>query len=201
MTIVAGDIIRCVVKYNLPDLQVNTNVGHYLASAGVADTDANVSNALATQMILAYANLEASLEAGVEPGDMVLSKFDPITSKFEQFSTVPLTSPDGAGVGDFTPNIISAVVRFFTDGLGQQGRKFLSGFLEGLVIGNDLGAALVTACVNYALDYHDAVPVAGGTLLAGWFDRVAELHRAYNLVLSVNTVAGSQIRRKPGRGD
>ena len=201
MTIIAGDIIRCVVKYNLSDLQVNTNVNYYLASAGVAETDSNVSTALATQMITAYTNLIASLEVGVEPGDMILSKFDPVTSKFEQFATVPLSEPDGTGIGDFTPNIVSAVVRFFTDGLGQQGRKFLSGFLEGLIIGNDIGAALVTALANWALDYHDAVAVAGGTLIPGWFDRALEVHRAYNLVLEVNTIAGSQIRRKPGRGD
>lgn len=200
MTIAAGDIVRCTLWYNLPDLQTNQNVCYYLAGAGVSDTDANVATALEAQMDTSYALLDTILDANIEPGEIKLSKYNAGTNKWESFATSVVTEPDGAGVGITMANTVAGVVRFFTDGLGQQGRKYISGIMQGNLTENTWTGPTITALLNYGQAYHDAVAVAGGNLLPGWWDVVNKAHRAYNTQVAVNAIAGTQVRRKPGRG-
>lgn len=200
MAINAGDVLRVVLTYELPDLQVNTNVFHYLAGSGVSDTDANVVSAISSNLDTAYTDLEASLDAIIAPGEVIYSKRDPITGKWEQFAVDSGTAPNGGAAGDPTPNVAAAVVRFHSDGIGQQGRKFLSGFNEQLITENIMQAGLVSALVSYGADINNTVAVAGGNMIPGWWSEVDTIHRAYSQVLSVSNVIGTMVTRKPGRG-
>lgn len=201
MAIAAGDVVRVVLTYLLPDIQVNTNVFHYLAGSGVSDTDANVVTAISALMDTTYTTLEASLDATIAPGELIYSKRNPVSGKFEQFAVDSGSAPNGAAAGDPTPNIVACVVRFHSDGVGQQGRKFLSGFNEALFSENTMVGSLVSALVAFAASANNSVAVAGGNMIPGWWSEVDTVHRAYSTVSSISNIPGSMIRRKPGRGN
>lgn len=200
MAIVAGDIVRVDSYYNLNDLQTNQNVTYYLAGAGVSDTDVNVANAIESAQEGAYNNLNTVLDADIEPGGANFSKYDPVTQLWEQFATRIYTDPDGSAAGNTMPNINAGVIRFFTDGFGQQGRKYLSGFTSTQAANNEWVGTGVTALTNFAAAWNNAVAVAGGNMLPGWWSTKDSTHRAYNTTFAVNAVCGHQTRRKAGRG-
>lgn len=200
MAIVTGDVLRVVFNYNLADLQTNKNIFYFEAGAGVNDSEANVINLIGTALDVAYALLNADYATDVTDSEAVFSKRNPVTGKWEQIGTDDSAQPNGTGTGAQIPNVAPAVIRFTSLGVGQQGRKFLSGFDTTSANDNTLNGSTIANLLLWFAAVNSLVAVAGGNMAPGWWSDVDTVFRLWDVAGFVNTRLGTMVRRRPGRG-
>ena len=200
MTISFGDEIKAVIQYNLADLQANLNVVYYEAGAGVSDSEVNVVNLIGGALDVVYANFNGVFTPDVTPGATTFSKFNSGTGLWEQFGTYAMGAPAGSGAIQQVPNVAPMVFRFLADAVGQQGRKFISGFDRTHLTDNDWAAAALTAAALYAAAFMASIAVSGGNMFPGWWNAVAAAIFQYNGSYFINTKVGTMVTRSPGRG-
>lgn len=200
MAILAGDVLRCTIQYNLAGTAAHQNVWYYEAGAGVNDTEANVMSALTTQFDVAYALLEPELATDVTDDEVVFAKRNPVDGKWNKIGTGNTTKPNGTGAAGQLPNGVAAVIRWLTDGVGEQGRKFIGGLDNGAIVDNIVQAAAITVLTNFGNSMDNAIGVSGGLMVPGWWSEASTVFRPFNTTEIINTIAGYQRRRKPGIG-
>lgn len=198
MTVNTGDILQVRAKYSY-GVDDYVNVYHFKADFTASQTDLAVLGAVRAMLDDAYDHLDTLISNNVTfdtievinlTQDMAVGEDDWVT----------LTA--GANVDSPLPTQVACVVRFFTNVLGSQGRKFLSTFTETEnVYGGTLSAGLTTALGNYAAEILAGVVIsAGNELIPGNWNatlaRFAEWTSAF-----INERMGTQRRRKVGVGE
>lgn len=200
MTVNAGDIIRVTFNMVGPSAQVAQNVYHYIASAGVSDSDNNAITAIRDTLDAAHTALNTFVSSNWTYADYTFSKSTDGGATFDDFGNTPSLATDPSSVDDPFPSGAAPVVLFNGSGTGRQGRKFLAGFRETAAADDVLNGAAVAALANYAANVVVQRAVAGGTLNPGWLRRNPLGFTQYTGTFGVNTIVGYQRRRKPGVG-
>ncbi len=200
MTVTTGDIVRATVNLILPGPNIAQNVYHYLAGAGVAESETNVINTLSFLINSTYVNIDSLLANTITPGEIAFAVSNDNGATYSDIGTGAFTTFAPSSVNDMLPHGAAAVCRFAGVGTGRQGRKFISGITEAHQDESTLTAGAVTGLVFFALAVTSNATVAGGQLLAGWQRSNPLGFIQYSGSVFVNTVMGYQRRRKPGVG-
>lgn len=199
------DILRASLIGVMLDAQTWMNVWHYRVVSGT-ELDYDVINAaIEVQMDTAYALIEASVAASVETVDLLLSEWDFTDDEWDGKAQSSAGCLDGSGTGDSAPNGIAAVVRFVTDEIRRQARKFIPGVIETHLAGNSISVGFASDLVDFADIMAGDVTAGGATLRPCVFnDKVGtprfETSSDFTQDLFVNADVGYQRRRQVGAG-
>ena len=200
-----NDILRVTLAGTMSNLDVWNNVYHYkVISGGETDYDVIVA-AIEAHFDNAYANVEAVLHQDVETTDIIVSEWDFTAHEWDGKAQSSAACLDGSVNTDALPNGNAIVVRFFTDELRRQARKFLPGIPEANTVLNNITAGTATAAVNFAADIVSDITAGGATLTPCTFNDTPtsvryETDSLFTGDYFVNTGVGYQRRRQPGAG-
>lgn len=199
-----GDIIRAVCELTLPDGTKAQNIFHFECDFTSTQSDAAVIAAIATYIEDIYAEVQAFVKSTVtlDSVDVDEVQFNAVDDFWEIVRSVGqgALSDAFAGTAELLPNQVSPVLMAYTGRPKSYGRKFLAGFDESATDGSDLEAGLVTAMTAALGDWlateiissgNDLVPV----VVRSTVDSVLPLVSG-----AVNSIIGTQRRRKPGVG-
>jgi len=197
MAVADGDILRVRTKISKGNDQY-MNVFHLECAFGTDQAEEDVYDAIADWLDDAYDELDGLMNDGYD--------FDTIEVVNTTAETVvgeeawPTLTAGLSATSDL-PRQCAPVVRFITNTLGSQGRKFLMGLTEDSNQGSgDLTTALTTALAAYAAKVLVGVDLGGGsTMYPGNFS--VDLARFVPWVSAVvNDFFGTQRRRVVGVG-
>lgn len=200
MTISFGDDLRAVIHLDHAGLSGMQNVLHYEAGAGVSDSEANVVAAITSQVLTILANVATLTANNVLGVEVVCSKRNTGTGKWEAFGIGDISGWSGSSAAEYLPHGAAGLIRYFTSGVGNQARHFVGGFTEDSNNDGVVTGPLLTALGNYAADVVANIAVAGGNLGATWWSDVDVVARDRDSGYVVNTVWSYQRRRRPGVG-
>jgi len=197
MTVSDGDILRVSAEISKQN-DTYVNVYHLKASFASDQDDEDVFDAVRAWLGDAYDYLDDLMNDGYD---------------FEQVTVVNLTQDtvvgqddwdtvtSGASNADDLPRQCAPVIRFPTNVLGSQGRKFMLGFTETENSGSgNLSSTLQTALGNFAAEILDGVAVTiNDDLIPGnWNIGLSRFVPWISAI--VNTFFGTQRRRVVGSG-
>lgn len=200
MAVVEGDIVRATINWNFPDATTAQNVFLYEAGSGFNEQDFQVGLNIAARHNLALVELADIIDDDITMGDVEVSlSTDGGATFFDLIDTALATSPF-IDTSDMLPHVCSAKVFFGGIGTGHEGRKSIGGIAEDWVTDSTILAAAVTDLVNYALVANDNISFTSGSLLYGWLRKPSNTFIFHDGSITVNTLIGTEARRKPGRG-
>lgn len=196
MAISIGDIIRVTAKmqWNEEDIQ---NVYHLEAQSATSDSDLTVLGEIADTLDSAYDYLDTAI-----PNDVTFDSIVGYNLTQERYmgevSWPTLTA--GSNVGDPLPPQTAPLVRFGTDTLGSQGRKFFPPMTDAdLDSDGTISSAVATALGNVATILLAGVDSGTWTMKFGNWN--VDLARFATWVSAfVNAYYATQRRRRPGVG-
>lgn len=199
------DILRSTLVGVMLDSQTWMNVWHYRVVSGTELDYAVINDAIEAHMDTAYALIEASVASSVDTIDLLLSEWDFTDNEWDGKDQSSAGCLNGSGAGDSAPNGISAVVRFVTDEIRRQGRKFIPGVIETHLSGNTISVGFASDLVDFADIMAADVTAGGATLRPCVFnDKVGtprfETSSDFTGDLFVNADVGYQRRRQVGAG-
>ena len=200
-----NDILRATLQYTMQDSQIGNLVHHYRVTVGT-ETDYNaIAVAIETALETGYAAIEVHMSTAISPISLDLSEWDFTDNEWDGKASVAATVPDGSSGGGPLPNGIAIVMRWPTDELRRQARKFVPGAVEGDSNENTLNAlSLAEAVISAALLNNDVTAGALTLRPCTFNDTVGSLRfetsSDFSLTSIVNTQYGYQRRRKPGAG-
>ena len=197
MAVDDGDILRVSAQI-VKDNDAYVNVYHLKASFTDSQPDEDVFDAVLVWLADAYDELDGLMNDGYD---------------FDQVTVVNLTQDTVVGQDDWIgltsgsnttsdlPRQCAPVVRFPTNVLGSQGRKFLMGMSEDENTGSgNLSTALQTALGLFAAAILDGVTVTiNDDLVPGNWNKVKDRFVPWVSAV-INTFFGTQRRRIPGIG-
>lgn len=204
MTVDNGDIIKGAFEMELADGTIAQNVYYWKAVFTGPQTNSAVKAAVKQYVEDMYTPVLGTVVNSVTMNPCEVDKiaWDPtegIWKVTEQIgSTLPsLTFTNG---GEQAPNQVAPIVRANTDRPKTYGKKFLIAFGESALVGSDLTTAVLTALATTLAHYLADETVAGADVLSPGVPRkgVNDFREFTDGV--VNSVVGTQRRRKPGVG-
>jgi hypothetical protein len=199
-----GEYVEGRVEFELADGTIAQNVFHFVADFLSEESNSAVTNAVIGYIEDIYGAIATYLSDGFTVN---LSKVSKITwdSDVQKWVTELLL---GTGLPTIThtntddpfPNQIAPVLVANTNRPKTRGRKFLMGCVETMAQGGDLVTAAVTAMTN-ALNHYIADETVSGSnnLDPGVLREGVEEFRHFTNG-EVNSIVGTQRRRKPGVG-
>ena len=200
MTIAFGDEVRAAVSMVYRGVDIFQNVYHYEAGVGVDATEESVKSALRVHLLSAYNNLNAQVAEELVGLQIDFWKRNTGTAKWDAIGVKDFSTWLPSNASDELPSGVAAVVRFFTSGIGRQGRKFIAGLADTAFVDGALVAAAITAISNYADEIVEAVAVTGGDMDPGWWSEIDTLIYEMDGSYVINAIPGYQRRRKQGVG-
>ena len=204
MGVVDGDVIKAAVEFVLYDGTIAQNVYYFIAKFATEQALTLVLNAVQQYAEDILAAVAAYIDSQVDTNPMEVSKidWDPGTGKWitaESYGVrTPAFTPTGAG--DRLPNQMAAVITANTPRPKSRGRKFLPGFVETAAIGGDLITAALTALTTALNHYIADETVADTDVLSPGVPRAGVNEFLEFTNGEVNSIMGTQRRRKPGVG-
>ena len=190
------DVLRVTAKFSLGGVtMMNT---YELIHAGVASvTEAAAQAAIATWMNTAYASVQPHMSDALS-----FSEIDVIN--VTQGTPVGLsawpTLTVGGSSAQASPLQICYLVRFPTNYLGSQGRKFIPGLTESTLDAAGFITGLATgALTNYAFEIVNGLLISGEDFVSGNNNVLKARFAAYTGAV-VNAIVSTQRRRKQGVG-
>jgi hypothetical protein len=204
MTISNGDIIKAVATLVLPDGTLAQNVFHFIANFVGDDTNQNVIDACVQYVEDIYDALANNIRNTVDLDTVEVDTvaWDPAEGKWLTEFTVGIGFPSVTftDTADLLPNQMAPVMLAYTGRPKSYGRKFIVGATESATVGSDLQSSILTNLATALAHYLADETVSGSNVLSPGVPRQAEntFLEFYNGV--VNSIIGSQRRRKPGLG-
>lgn len=199
MAVSANDVFRVAVRWSLPDLVTAYNILGLLCTAGSA-TDAELLTAIDAWLVTAYAYLQTNISTLADIEEARVSRMAYAAGEWSVSEILgteyPIfTSTDSA---QMLPHAVSLVTTFPTAVPTRKGKVFLPGFTEDATNKSDVNLGLLPVIGNFATALTTVLLPGTATV---WYailgdDGVARLPTAYR----VNTLSGTQRRRKPGVG-
>lgn len=204
MAINDGDIIKAVWEQVLNDGTIAQNVFHFIANLSEEVPSTTALTILAPAIDAMYQNVQAIVDANCVVNPMVLHKvaWNATEQAWETIEYIGqyLGSFAATGTGDAFPNQIAPTVTGDTNRPQSRGRKFLAGMVESVADGSDLTAAAISAISDWAADYIADVQVGQSGVFSPGVVRAAVNEFLAFTVANVNSIVGTQRRRKPGVG-
>lgn len=205
MTVANGDILKAVAQFVLDDGSIIQNIYHFVAQFLATQTGTAVIGAVKTYIEDMYADIDAYVPSStsVDPFTLHIITWDAGESKWVVDELVGVDTPTVVftGATDPFPNQVSAVVVGNTARPKSRGRKFFPPFLETSADGSDLVSAVVTALGTALSHYIADQAIDVDNRLSPGVPRTAANEFLEFTDGIVNSIVGSQRRRKPGVGN
>lgn len=204
MPVENGDVVRAVVEMVLDDGSIAQNVFWYIAEFLTNQSNSQVLNSLNSALETMYSEVTGLMADSVTYNPFVaqVMVWDATEQKWEVDVNLGSTSWDepNSSIDEAFPNQMSAVVVAPTLAPRVRGRKFLPAFTENTAVAGILSAAAQTALGLFGAGYIDDVDIDVDNLLAPGC--AGQSDGSFNKLDSyeVNSVMGTQRRRKPGVG-
>lgn len=204
MSTTDGDILKGVLELELEDGTIAQNVFYFQASFQTTQSDSAVAAAIESYIEDIYDAVVSFLSDGftINPSYVHEVAYNSETSQWETVRLLDVINPSftHTNTDDPFPNQIAPVLVANTTRPSSFGRKFLMGFVETAALGGDLTTSALTALATALASYiADETISAGNDLIVG----VPRSHNSTFLTFTdgvVNSIVGTQRRRKPGVG-
>lgn len=200
------DILKATLIGTMADGITWNMVHHFHVDSGTETDYDQIASDIVTQFDGAYTAIEAQLSEEVDTDELSLHEWDFTNHEFDGKALAIASCIIGDLINDQMPNSVCVVLRFPTEELRRQARKFVPGPTEGTVTDNNIGAALIAAAGTSAALLNNSFAAGGLQLTPCTFnvDPLSvryETWSLYNTVdFFVNTGPGNQRRRQPGAG-
>lgn len=156
-----NDILRATLKGLIHGADVFNNVFHYVVITGTENDYTVIATAISAALDTAFSGLEVAISSGVQSDGLDLFEWDFTNNEWDGKAGVVSSALIGIQAAEMLPNGDSIVLRFVTEELRRQGRKFIPGLTEFDCNKNDLSTAIIaTALVSANLLNNDII--AGG---------------------------------------
>ncbi len=200
-----NDILRATLKGNIAAADVVNMVFHYVVTTGVETDYSAIAVAIGTALNTAFADLEAFVSSRINMTQLDLSEWDFVDNEFDGKATAVVTSLIGTDATAADIDGAAMVLRFITEELRRQGRKFIPGLTEGDITDNALAAPLIAAGLASAVILNDDFVAGGATLRPCTFNSTPlsprfETESRFVPSAFVNALVGYQRNRQPGAG-
>jgi hypothetical protein len=204
MTITDGDVLKVVAQLLLSDGTIAQNVFHYLAELTSDQTDTAVLDALEVFVEDFYGAMEDEISDDVTMDLMNVDvvEWDETESKWKVVQNVGERTPTVTFLNtvDVFPNQVAATMLAYTAHPRVKGRKFIPGFSDNQADAGDLITSALTAMGNALAEYLADITISAGNTLSPGVPRTeSNIFRKLGSGL-INSVLGTQRRRKPGIG-
>jgi len=204
MAVDAGEIVKAVIEFVLADGVIVQNVVHFIANFLTQQTSPDTIDACKLYAEELYEDVDGYVSSGVTVNPMTVHVVvwdgvagEWITDRLLGWDTPAITF---TGTADPLPHQCSAVLVGNTARPKSRGRKFLAPFDDDAAVGPDWGGAVITA-LGLALNHYlaDEQVTVGNDLSPGVPRTDADVFLPFTTGI-VNSVVGTQRRRKPGVG-
>lgn len=204
MAISNGDVLKAFLEIVLADGTIVQNVYHWIADFSTTQGAIVVGDAaqLYIEDIMGALTTYLLDDFTINPSYLHKVAWDPVGSKWAIEELIGVFTPDFAHTAntDVFPNQVAPVIVANTARPKSRGRKFFSAFAENSALGSELIGAAITA-LGVSLNHYLAdETVAGDNVLVPGVPREsADVFLPFTDGL-VNSILGTQRRRKPGVG-
>lgn len=202
MTIVAGDVVKTVVRFILGDGTQYQNVYYHQRIGSTVLSDAVQQTAIEEWVDAIYLHLVANISDAVVATLSFIDRIEWDGTKWEVVQNIGTFTPDvtpSAG-GDEMPNQMSPYVVFKTPRPQTTGKKYLFPMMEGSYTNGILTAAIVLLIADYAADVLANISLEDPDYLVPGVPRTAvDSWQPFNATV-VGNIAGTQRRRRRGVG-
>ncbi len=202
MTVVAGDIVRTAVNFELGDGTMYQNVFHHERYGADPVSDAAVLIAIEDWAETMYAELVTLVKDDTIEQLSFVDRVEFIAGLWTVVENIGTFTPtfNPAATGDALPFNCAPFLVFKTDRPKTVGRKFLFPFDEAQQADSILVGGAITAMVAWGVDAVSDILLAGDAGLEPGVPRTGvDAFYAFTVTI-VNDVIGSQRRRRPGVG-
>jgi len=204
MAIPDGTYIKGVAELELDDGTIVQNVYHFLCDFTSDQPGASIVSAVVDYIEDIFTAVATYLSDGftinITPVHSVVWDAETADWVVNALIGTGLPSFTHTNTDDPFPNQIAPVLVANTERPKSKGRKFLPGFVETSADGSDLVTAAVTALTTALNNYIADETVSGDSVLSpGVLRKGVESFKAFTDG-QVNSVVGTQRRRKPGVG-
>lgn len=204
MTVDTGEIVKGVAEFVLADGTIIQNVYHFAALFADSQDDATVVTGVNGYVQDIYDDIDQYVDSNVTVNPLIIHvvRWDVTEGKWETHRLLGSTIPSitFTGATDPLPHQCSPVLVANTERPKTRGRKFLPPFLDTSADGPDWVGAVVTALGAALVNYLAVETLSANNLLFPGVPRTEENVFLAFLNGLVNSVVGTQRRRKPGVG-
>lgn len=200
-----NDILRATLKGSVGLIDDLNMVFHYIVITGTETDYSAIAVAIGSALNAAFNGMEGNISDRVNMTELDLFEWDFVNNEFDGKASAVVTSLIGEGLGAALPDGISVVMRFLTEELRRQGRKFVPGVLEADTTDNTILSGLLTPALATAALLNDDIIAGGATIRPCTFNSTPtsprfETASKFVQTAFVNTLVGYQRRRQPGSG-
>jgi hypothetical protein len=204
MAVSNGDVLKAFIELVLSDGTIAQNVFYFIANFLDDEGDYDVKTAIKGYIEDIYSAISTYLsdDFTINPSSVSTIVYNATEGKWEVNRLVGNITPSftHTNTDDPFPNQIAPVLTANTLRPKSRGRKFLMGCVETMADASELVTAAVTAMGNALAVYLADETVSGSNVLSPGVPRAG-----VNTFLefsdgSVNSIVGTQRRRKPGVG-
>lgn len=204
MTVNIGDVVKAVVEMVLPDGTIAQNVFHYRFAGDEAQLDDDVKTAIGASLDNLYDDITTWIGDGitVNPAFFNIVSWSVELGKWTTDSDLGIEDLTWAGesIGDPMPNQMAAVLTAATARPKARGRKFFPLFVETSAIGGELIQAAQDGLAAAGVDWLANLPLGGSNVLIPIVPSSVDGGELGLQSVEVNSIMGTQRRRKPGVG-
>lgn len=199
------DILRATLNFNIGGNSIGNLVHHFRVVAGTETNYTTIATDIETALDVGYAAVDLLISNLVDPISLELSEWDFAAHEWDGKASVAASVPDGAAATTTTPTGIAGLMRFPTEELRRQARKFIPGIVEAETTEDALSAAMIAAMVTAAAVLNNDITAGGVTLRPCTFNDTPlsvryETWSDFSTTSIVNTNVAYQRRRQPGAG-
>ncbi len=199
------DILRATLKGTIQASDIWNLVFHYVVITGSETNYATIAAAIDTALDTAFNALEANISTHIESFGLDLFEWDFVDNEWDGKAGVVSSALVGLEAGDRLPNGNSMVIRFVTEELRRQGRKFIPGITEVDSSNNTVSVSMLATLVTAMNLLNNDIVAGGATLRPCTFNDTPlsprfETHSKFVSTAFANTFVGYQRRRQPGAG-
>lgn len=199
------DILRVTLNFDISGNSIGNLVHHFRVVASTSTDYVQIATDINTALAAAYLNAMDRISNQVSPISLELAEWDYVDSEWDGKASVIATTPDGLATGDPLPAPVAAVIRWPTEELRRQARKFLPGIME---VDSQVDSMSAASLTDFALSgalLNNDVSADGLTLRPCTFNDTPlsprfETWSDFSTTSIVNLVYGYQRRRKVGVG-
>ena len=180
-------------------------VFHYRGTTGSETDYDTIAVAVGAALNSAFSGLETFVSNRISMTLLDLFEYDFVGHEFDGKASAVVSSLVGTNGGASDVDGVAMLIRFVTQELRRQARKFIPGLIETNVTGNAVAAPQITAGLASAAILNDDITAGGLTLRPCTFNTAPlsvryETWSDYTQTAYVNALVAYQRRRQPGSG-
>lgn len=200
-----GDVLRATLKGDIRNQQAVNLVFHYIVTVGTETDYVAIATAIEAALDLAFVGMESAISSDFDMAELDLFEWDAVLNEFDGKASVLSAALNGSSAANMMPNGIAVLMRFATEELRRQARKFVPGLTEPDVLQDTLQSNILTPSVASAALLNDDIVAGGITVRPCTFNTEVggprfETASRFIQTAFVNANVAYQRRRQPGAG-